>query len=444
MIKGIVHSASVCFLLAIISVTTQAQIITIPVVVHVVHNIPDENISDAQITSQLQVLTEDFRRLNSNRDNLWPQAADAEIEFCLATQNSNGFTNCGISRTSTTVTEFPENSTAMKFDAQDGHDGWNYEKFLNIWVCDIVGPGYATLPGSGDPNLDGIVVDYRRFGTIGDLESDFDQGRTATHLVGHWLNLRDIHGNGDCTVDDFVSDTPLTDAPNYGCDIGHISCGSVDMVQNYMDESDDTCKNLFTLGQKNRMRALFDPGGFREGILTSTGCDTPVELNLVTLTINFDAYPADISWEFRDSSDVVLHSGTGYDNATYEDETITETFSILDGAHSFVISDSYGDGLCCNEGNGNYSLTTPFQTLYTSNGQFGSGETVSLNLNEQFYRFVGPGENWDDNANWNRDIPSECYSDKIFIESDCYKVGPYTAKDTIEIILRDTVTLEIR
>ena len=90
--------------------------------------------------------------------------------------------------------------------------------------------------------------------------------------MGHWLNLRHIWGDGGCSVDDFVSDTPLSDGPNYGCALGHISCSTEDMVQNYMDYSDDACMNIFTSGQSDRMNALFGSGGFRESLLNSNGC----------------------------------------------------------------------------------------------------------------------------------------------------------------------------
>lgn len=95
----------------------------------------------------------------------------------------------------------------------------------------------------------------------------FNLGRTGTHEVGHWLNLRHIWGDGGCEVDDFVSDTPESDGANYGCATGHVSCGSTDMVQNYMDYSDDACMNLMTSGQKNRMRALFESAGYRATLL---------------------------------------------------------------------------------------------------------------------------------------------------------------------------------
>ena len=219
--------------------------ITIPVVVHVVYNGSTQNISDAQINSQIQILNEDFRRLNSDADNTWPQAADAEIEFCMASVDPNGNSTSGITRTSTNVNGFGTND-AVKFNSSGGKDAWPAGDYLNIWVCNIGGGilGYAQFPG-GNPATDGVVNDYRYFGDIGTATAPFNLGRTMTHEVGHYLNLRHIWGDGNCNVDDFVSDTPTSDNPNYGCASSHSSCGSTDMVQNYMDYSDDACMNLY-------------------------------------------------------------------------------------------------------------------------------------------------------------------------------------------------------
>jgi hypothetical protein len=262
-------------------------VITIPVVVHVVYNVnnPSENITDAQIQSQMDILNEDFRRLNADAANtpamFQSVAADSEIEFCLASVDPNGNPTDGITRTPTTVTSFSSNNS-VKFDATGGHDAWPAADYMNFWICDLSGGllGYAQFPG-GPASTDGIVCDYQYVGDIGTATFPFDLGRTATHEVGHWLNLRHIWGDGGCGVDDFVSDTPLAGGANTNglpCTFpGGNSCNTgandqPDMFQNYMDYSDDGCMNVFTLGQRDRMRALFDPGGFRESILSSPAC----------------------------------------------------------------------------------------------------------------------------------------------------------------------------
>jgi chitodextrinase len=257
-------------------VLRNANVIRIPVVVHVVWRTSAENISDAQVLSQITVLNQDFRRTNTDASQTLSQfqgvAADAEIEFCLATIDPNGNPTNGITRTQTTRTTFGTNN-AVKFTSQGGRDAWPAGSYMNLWVCNIGGGilGYAQFPG-GSASTDGIVVDYRYYGTIGTATAPFNKGRTGTHEVGHWLNLRHIWGDGGCSVDDFVSDTPISDSPNYGCSLSTTKCGSLDMVQNYMDYTDDACMNIFTLGQKNRMRALFATGGARASLLNSAGC----------------------------------------------------------------------------------------------------------------------------------------------------------------------------
>lgn len=262
----------------------QKAVITIPVVVHVVYNTNAENVSAAQIQSQIDVLNEDFRRLNADASNT-PSifagvASDVEIEFCLASVDPDGNSTDGITRTPTSKRSFRTNDDVKK-DNKGGKSPWPAGDYMNMWVCDISSGilGYAQFPG-GPAATDGIVVDYLYFGTIGTATAPFNLGRTATHEVGHWLNLRHIWGDGGCGVDDFVGDTPLAGGPNYTglpCTSSPNSCNEgsgdlPDMFQNYMDYSDDACMNLFTNGQTARMRALFGNGGARASLLNSNGC----------------------------------------------------------------------------------------------------------------------------------------------------------------------------
>ena len=137
--------------------------------------------------------------------------------------------------------------------------------------------GYGQLPG-GPVETDGVVIDYQFFGRYGHTKAPFDRGRTTTHEVGHWLNLFHIWGDGDCTIDDMVADTPDSDEANHGCPKDAYSCGGKLMVQNFMDYTDDGCMNLFTIGQARRMQALFAPGGFRNSFLSSHGSQALAEL----------------------------------------------------------------------------------------------------------------------------------------------------------------------
>ena len=115
------------------------SIITIPVVVHVVYYNSNENISTAQIQSQIDVLNEDFRRLNADASNtpsaFQTVAADCQIEFCLATTDPNGNSTDGITRTSTSQTSFSTND-GVKYSSSGGKDAWNTSEYLNIWVCE--------------------------------------------------------------------------------------------------------------------------------------------------------------------------------------------------------------------------------------------------------------------------------------------------------------------
>ncbi|GIS08452.1 MAG: hypothetical protein CM15mP112_05640 [Flavobacteriales bacterium] len=200
------------------------NIITIPVVVHVVYYNNTENISDQQIFSQIDILNEDFRRLNSDTINtpaaFQSVAADTEIEFCLATRDPNGNPTNGITRTSTTQTSFSTND-GVKYSSSGGKDAWNTSKYLNMWVCDLSGGllGYTQFPG-GTASSDGVVCDYAYFGDIGTASSPYDLGRTTTHEVGHWLNLRHIWGDSNCG-NDFCNDTPEHSGSNYGCPSTH-------------------------------------------------------------------------------------------------------------------------------------------------------------------------------------------------------------------------------
>ncbi len=258
------------------------NVITIPVVVHIVYRTPAENISDAQVQSQIAVLNEDFRRQNADAVNT-PSffsgiAADVEVQFCLATRDPLGNPTTGITRTQTTKSSFSIYSDDVKFSSQGGKDAWPTDQYLNIWVCNLGGQilGYAQFPNSGPASTDGVVIDYRYFGRGGSAQAPYNKGRTATHEVGHWLNLRHIWGDAQCG-DDYVNDTPTQEDPNYGCpSFPHSTCGNTsDMFMNYMDYTDDACMNLFTLGQKARMRAVLSSTGYRSGLSSSLGCAPP-------------------------------------------------------------------------------------------------------------------------------------------------------------------------
>ena len=230
-------------------------VINIPVYFHVVYSNASENVSDTQIADQMKVLNDDFRKANNDINQVPSEfsgvAADSEITFTYAGtfRHQNSKTSWGTNNT--VKTTYPPITP---------------ETHLNIWVCDIGGGilGYAQFPG-GSSSTDGVVLLYSSL--PGGSAAPYNEGRTATHEVGHYLNLRHIWGDGRCRQDDFVADTPTSDGANYGCpSYPTVNCKSTDMTMNYMDYTDDACMYMFSEGQKSRMRAIFASGGIRESL----------------------------------------------------------------------------------------------------------------------------------------------------------------------------------
>lgn len=236
---------------------------TIKVYVHVLYRTDAENISDAQIESQIDVLTKDFT--NENADGNHPYAFSS-----LATSTGLTFELVDITRKQTSKSSWGTRD-AMKKSKRGGIDPITPETHLNIWVCTIGQNilGYAQFPG-GSSSTDGVVVDSRFFGTTDTATAPFDLGRTATHEVGHYLNLRHIWGDGPCSYDDFVADTPASDGPNYGCPGEVTNCGTVDMTMNYMDYTNDACMYMFSEGQRDRMHAIFASDQPRAALVGNT------------------------------------------------------------------------------------------------------------------------------------------------------------------------------
>lgn len=273
-------------------------VVTIPVVVHVVYNNATENISDAQINSQISVLNLDFRKLNADISSIPGPfaglAADAEIQFCLASTDPSGNPTTGITRTASTHGSFYlEND--VKYATTGGHDVWNPDNYLNIWVCRLSNNllGYAQFPGL-DPATDGVVIGYTCFGTLGTAQSPYNLGRTATHEIGHYFDLLHIWGDEDaCAADDEVTDTPQQKASNGGCpnyplvNGAGASCSGTApgaMFMNYMDYVNDACMYMFTTGQKARIQAALN--GPRASLMSSTACNSVTPVGGVCDTIS--------------------------------------------------------------------------------------------------------------------------------------------------------------
>jgi hypothetical protein len=264
--------------------TGRTGITVIPVVVHVVYHNAAENISDAQINSQIDVLNKDYRKTNADIPKLpavfAPLATDCRIEFQLATKDPSGNPTNGITRTKTNKTSFGYDDT-VKSGASGGHDSWPCDKYLNIWVCPLGGGllGYAQFPG-GPAATDGVVILHSAFGTTGTAAAPFNLGRTATHEIGHFLNLYHIWGDerpdqDPCSLSDFVGDTPNQAGPNYQKPtFPHVTCSNGpngDLFMNYMDYVDDDTMFMFTAGQVTRMHACLDSDraslGFQKNVI---------------------------------------------------------------------------------------------------------------------------------------------------------------------------------
>lgn len=306
----------------------------IPVVIHVVYHTDEENISDELIYSQLAVLNEDYSYSNSDR-SLIPMpfqsfAANAEISFCLASTDPQGNWSVGITRTYTDKTEF-SNDDQMKRASSGGTDAWPSNHYLNIWICNLSSGilGYTYQPGA-NPDVDGVVIDYKHFGKNGTFGGNYNLGRTTTHEIGHWLNLYHPWGpegsNASCINDDLVDDTPLSPGPNYNCPLfpNHATsmCNNTpygDMFMNFMDYTYDNCMYFFTLGQKERMLATLNTS--RTQLASSQGC--LVDLPEINLSKKIQLFPNPTQ------SNVFLSLNSELQNTHFELELINPLGEVL-------------------------------------------------------------------------------------------------------------------
>ncbi|MES2621792.1 MAG: M43 family zinc metalloprotease [Bacteroidota bacterium] len=262
-------------------------------VFHIVYTSPNESIPDSVIFSQLEVLNEDYRRKNADtvktRDIFKPVAGDAGIEFYLATTDPDGNPTTGITRTAGTpgFLGFDPFSDNVKSSAAGGKDAWPTDRYLNVWVCNVffgLGVlGYAFPPDNApnwpsgsntDSAKQGVVLHFPVVGrnSIAPIDPTVTRGRSLVHELGHYFGLRHIWGDGDCTEDDGLAETPESSAANQQtCDTLVNSCidslnDHPDMIENYMDYSDDRCQNMFTNDQIGIMRAMLQSS--RAGIAT--------------------------------------------------------------------------------------------------------------------------------------------------------------------------------
>ncbi|WP_159022311.1 T9SS type A sorting domain-containing protein [Formosa sp. L2A11] len=494
---------------------TVNSIITIPVVVHVIHNGDDygvdENITDSQVQSQLTVMTEDFRRMAGTpgyNDNA--VGADLEIEFVLAQQTPEGCPTNGINRVDMGREDW---STDDIEDILKPATIWDPTQYMNMWSVvftrtDLL--GYAQFPSSsqleglseneGEASTDGVVCRYNSFGSEDyndgsfNLTAPYDKGRTMTHEVGHFFGLRHIWGDGDCTVDDYVEDTPDSGSSNTGCPVIDTCTGEegsevvYDMVENYMDYTNDECMNIFTEGQKERVFAVLENSPRRKGLVTSNKSEAPdavdndvsisfvdidipacgsdvsatvqltnygttpltsltitseiadgttsdynwtgnldpeesenvtlpsitvsnttvtytisinspngetdartcnneisedITLNtvfatttIINLNLKTDLEASETTWQFLNSNNEVLQEGGGNYFGNLE---VTESFEVSgDECYTFVIYDAGGNGICCSNGEGYYTLSTSEGTVIYTGGEFTDEDRINI------------------------------------------------------------------
>ncbi len=506
--------------------TDSETVLNIPVVVHVIHNNKaygvDENILDQQIASQITVLNQDFRKLEGTPGfNTNPVGADVKIEFCMAQRDPAGNATNGINRVSLAGAgadgwEITDVEQLVKPQTQ-----WNPNEYLNIWVVEgvtlfglfeILGyaqfPTNSTLEGldEGTSTLaftDGVVIGHKYFGSAaifagGNYDSTENDGRTSTHEVGHWLGLRHIWGDTEECFDagDYCNDTPPATAPNETC-TPNLSCGALNMIENYMDYTPAGCQNIFTQDQKTRIRTVMQYSPRRINLLNSEACFAPqtysYDLEIIadslgggcsnsfnpvielrnrgtvnaitsaTITYNFneggnqtfdwtgnllpsetiyvtlpevnfptgshtaffeltsinngmddytfnnrkyaafetneveifntsvveisittDEFGDETTWTLTKSGGVLVASGGPYAN----EETFSQQITVESNeCYEFTIFDSFGDGICCENGNGSYSITTSNGQTIASGGTFISTEKakfrIDLNLNNE-------------------------------------------------------------
>ncbi|WP_426090446.1 M43 family zinc metalloprotease [Flavobacterium sp. DSR3-2] len=491
-------------------------IITIPLVVHVIHNGDilgvDENIFDQQVISQLQVLNEDFRKKSGTPGfNTNPVGADVEIEFALAKRDPSGVLSNGINRVNLGQESW---STDEINDFVKPQTQWDPEKYLNIWVVNLTNTvllGYAQFPSAsglsglntsgGTAVTDGVVIGYPYFGSSnyfpeGTYVTNYDKGRTTSHEVGHWLGLRHIWGDGGCDVDDFCEDTPNAGQGNEGCPVGVDSCPAspgLDMIENYMDYTDDACMNIFTADQKARMITVMNNSIRRASLKTSdalvpgvtfandastmvvnlniVSCNNtfaPVikivnkgstaltkasinygidntnlqtynwtgnlatngtqdvtlnsltttggnhnfsstiisangtadqnssndnstinfditknySTNTVILTLQLDHYGTETTWNLTNSAGTILYKGGPYTDSAVTSPLpapIKTSFDLVNNeCYTFTIFDTDNDGICCDYGEGSYTLSTPADEIIATGGAFDATDSKSF------------------------------------------------------------------
>lgn len=278
----------------------------IPLVFHILTSTDQSQVGIEQIQSQIDALNRDFGGeeldLNLSEDvgnynydsvglkhrmDFSDRSSGCQISFCLAYSDPNGQPTSGINYLSTNHKSWML-SDSINNASKGGADAWDPRHYINIWVVSLADgiSGYAQMPG-GPEETDGIVIDYRFFGSGGTSLFPYNEGKTLTHLVGNYLNLYELWGDEKTPCsDDYVDDTPIHNAPNYECPhLNHISTcddNPAEMVVNFMDNTDDACMYMFTAVQGIRMQAVLSKSGWREDLSTENLANCGDSASIVT------------------------------------------------------------------------------------------------------------------------------------------------------------------
>ena len=371
------------------------SILTIPIIFHIIHDGENvgvgSNISQAQIQSQIDVLNEDFRRKTGtpgfNADSV---GADVEIEFCLALLGPDGLplVEPGIHRINRNDHIWirpPFDYTYVETNVKAATI-WNPSWYYNVWVADMTQRAGSSQYPIGDvvngiptnsataASTDGTILHYPTCGRVGNILGGY-QGRALTHQVGHYLGLLHTYGHGGCNSDDYCADTPPVESSNLGCDTTHISCGTLDMVRNYMNSSEDACQNIFTQCQKLRMRTVLQHAPRRASLLSSPVCSLPASAP----TAEFTAFipKCDATIQFYDSS---------YNSPftwfwSFGDGT---TSTLRNPIHTYAQAGTYTVSLVVNNMRGTHSVSHQVEAKFGPSGQVNLGADLTICPNSPF------------------------------------------------------------
>ena len=459
-------------------------ITTIPVVFHILTDgVGNENLSEAAIQAQIDQLNLDF---GNGAGSSYTVATDTEVRFCLAQQNETEVTmfEPGINR----ITDYDDGPFSMS-DFENTikpATQWDPTRYLNIWVSDLSAGllGYAQFPSNsglsglnnngGGANTDGVVVASFTVGSVLNPGpgGPYNLGRTLTHEVGHWIGLRHIWGDsGSCSNDDYCADTPDATTSNGGCPTVD-SCPSdglgADMVENYMDYSNDSCMDTFTADQKTRIQAVLANSPRRMELGASTVCSPAIvyeidgaieldNLNLVDCATTFaptvvvtnngttTLTSAVISYAI-DEDTAATQSWSGF---LFQNQSVTvtlPTMNVSGGSHILVVELLSPNGFTDENTVDNTVVSSVFSVFFDTatvnltllTDEYGSETSWEFKDSNDTLLYSGETDVYGNETTYNHtfDVPTGgCYSFTIYdSEGDgmcCeYGAGSYTLTDS--------------